>query len=129
MSNAFEQDLAKVGKVAVGIVDGEYILDGVKYLGKAAAVFATAIKDQPALKTALTTVAKDGAKIVGELGSVIAEKGINWTDDQALVSQVTAFLVSDLNGMLFPLIEKIFGELKTDVVATPAAPAPTTTVA
>jgi hypothetical protein len=114
MSNTFEKDLAKVGHVALNVVDGHYIADALTYTEKAAAVLATAITDQPELKSTLTTLVTKVEAIGADLVVDATGKGLNLASDAATVAAVED-LLSWSKATLVPLIESIWGQLTTDV--------------
>jgi hypothetical protein len=116
MSNKFEQDLAKVGHVALGVVDGKYIADALTWTEKAAAVIATAIADQPELKATLTTLVQKAEAIGADAVSDVAGKGLDLTADAKTVADFEAFLTW-IKATLVPQIESIYGQITTDVTA------------
>lgn len=112
--NPVVKGLQTAGKDVLKVIESPVTL-----LIKAEKVLETAIKDQPALKDAVTTAVKDGVSIASDLAGVIASKGVNWIADETLVAQVESFFTNDLLGKLVPVVEQVYGELKGDIEPTP----------
>ena len=115
MSNAFTNDLHKVGHIALETIESPAKL--VSDLCKAETVLSTVIHEQGNLKTTLTSVVKDGVKLSAEIALVVASKGSNWIADAALVEAVKQFFLNDIQGQLVPEFDLVYGEIKTDVEA------------
>lgn len=98
---------------------GEDILHGVeqpfKLIARAERVLATAIKNQPELKDAITTLVSKCEVIGADTMRDIGERGLNLADDLA-TAQAIAALGEFLKSTFVPLVEKLYGEIKTDVV-------------
>lgn len=110
MSNKFVEGLETVGKDIVKAVEAPVVL-----LVKAEKVIETAIKDQPALKSAVTTVVKDAVAISAKVAAVVGEKGLNLADDEALLEEIKQFFLADIETGLIPVVEKVYGEVKADL--------------
>lgn len=87
-----------------------------KFIGKAAAVISTAIKDQPEIKNAVTVLVEKCDAIGADTMIDVAERGLNLIDDAATVRAV-ADLGEYLKSTFIPLVEKLYGEIKTDVTS------------
>lgn len=124
--NTVAQDLQKAGQVALSIVDGKYVVEGLADLSKAATVISTVIAEHTELQKTLTTVVSDGAALALAIGKVIVEKGTSWSDDAQLIAAMKDFFTTDINTILLPEFVKVFGELKADI--DPKATTVTTTV-
>ena len=81
MSNGIET----VGKKILG-----YLEAPIKFLVKAEKVLATAIKDQPELKSVITDVVTKAEGLAGDIAAAAASKGLNWIADAKLVADVQA---------------------------------------
>jgi hypothetical protein len=81
---------------------------------KAEKVLATAIADQPELKTVLTTIVTK-AEAIGTAGVAAAGgAGLNLTADAAVLADAEDFFVY-VKTTVVPLIESIYGEVKADI--------------
>jgi len=84
---------------------------------KAEKVLATAIKDQPQLKTVLTALIKQ-AESIGTAGIAAAGgSGLNLTADATVLADAEAFFAY-VKSNVVPLVESIYGEVKADVTGT-----------
>ena len=124
MSNVFQE----IGHgIKVAAVDTEHaIVKVVEFLPKAAAVIATAIKDQPEVKAALTNLVEQASTVIGDVGTDVASKGVNLVEDAKTLADAEAFF-SWFKTSFIPIVEQVYSTLKADVDPTPApaAPAPT----
>jgi hypothetical protein len=112
--NKFEAAVEDAGKVALNVVDGKYIDEAITWTEKAASVLATAIKDQPALKTALTTLVTKAEAIGADAVTDAAGKGLDLASDAKTLADVEA-LFAWIMSTLVPLIESVYAEVETDV--------------
>lgn len=120
-------EIEKIGDDVVHGVD-TVAKDIGKVLGiveKTAKVADAFIKDEATLKPAITQTLEAAADIMGEIAKVVAEKGISWTDDAALVSQVETFFKTTVEGILVPAVEKAYEDISAAAGASPAPPAAT----
>jgi hypothetical protein len=120
MISKIESTLADVGHVALNVVDGHYIAEALTFTDKAASVLATAIKDQPELKTALTTLVTKAEAIGADAATDVAGKGLDLVSDAKTLADVEA-LFGWIMATLVPLVESVYDEVKTDVTTAPAA--------
>ena len=107
--------LENVGKDVVKGVEAPF-----KWIGKAEKVLATAIKDQPELRTTVITLVQKAEAITASGVKDVGEKGLNLQDDAATLALVEDFF-SYFQQTLVPIVEKVYAEVKTDV-ASPVAP-------
>jgi hypothetical protein len=112
MSNVFEE-------VGHGLkVAGEAVLQGVEYpiefLVKAEHVLADAIKEQPAVKSAVIDLVQKAESVIGDVTLATAEKGVNLADDAKALADAEQFF-SWFKTNFIPLMSKLYGELKEDV--------------
>jgi hypothetical protein len=112
MSNPIE----KIGHdIKVAAVDTAHaVVKVVEFLPKAEQVIATAIKDQPQIKTAVLSLVSQATNIVGDVATDAADKGINLTADAATLAAAEAFFAY-FKATFVPLVEQVYGEIKTDV--------------
>lgn len=119
MSNEFEKVAGAVGHA---IKEGaEAVVDGIespfKFIVKADHVMQTIIKDEPELKTLLTTMVQKSEELESTVIKAVEDKGLNWQEDADTVTAVRAYF-SWFKGSVVPEIEKVYTELK----AEPAEP-------
>ena len=113
MTNVVE----KVGEAVVkaGKVVAEDLGKVFGVADKIVKVLGTMVKDEAALKPALIAATEQAAAIAASMAKVEAEKGLNWTDDAALLSQVETYFKTTIEGVLVPAVEKVYGDLKVAV--------------
>jgi hypothetical protein len=93
-----------------------------EHLDKAIAVLATALKDEPALKTAVLELVQAAGKVIADVGGDVASKGINLSEDIQTVTDVKAFFTY-FEDTFLPECEAVVKEIKSDVATPAAAPA------
>lgn len=126
MANDFEEVVDKVGE---GIKDGaEAVVHAVeKVVGivdKTDKVLHTVVLDSSELKDPLIQVGKAAVALQGEFAAVIAAKGADWPLDEDLVVKIKAFFETDVEAIFIPAVEKVYGDIETDLDASsPASPA------
>jgi flagellar hook assembly protein FlgD len=116
MSNPLEAIGHGVKVAAEDVVKG--VADAIEFLPKAEKVIATAIKDDPQVKTAVLELVKQAEAVIGDTASAAADKGINLADDAKALADAEAFFTWFKTSFV-PLVEQIYAEVKTDL-ATPA---------
>lgn len=117
-ANAFSADISNVGhKILLGLEYPE------KWVAKAISVTATAIEEEPELKTVVQNVARDGVLIAAQVAKVVAAQGRNLADDAGLLGEIQNFFLGDIGGQLVPIVEKLYGEVKVDLSSGSAKPA------
>ncbi len=85
-------------------------------------VINTLVADRTEINTMLKAVLNGALAIGGDIATAIAAKGLNWTADTALVADVEAYFKNVIEAQLIPLVEKVYEEIKVDVVTPVAAP-------
>ncbi len=120
MGNVFEaigHDV-KVGAVDVakGVEKGvEYaVIHPIEFCVKAEKVLASAIKDQPEVKNAVLALVKQASSVIADVGTDVAEKGINLQDDAKTLADAEAFF-NYFKANFIPLVESLYAEVKADV--------------
>lgn len=108
-----------VGKDIVKVIEEPF-----KFVVKAEAVIATAIKDDPEIKAVITTLVQKASEVGAAAVLAGGSKGLNLAEDSAALSQAEAFF-EWFKATVVPLVEKVYGEIKTDLT-TPAATPSTT---
>jgi hypothetical protein len=98
---------------------GEKILHGVeapfKFIVRAERVLETAIHDQPELKSTLTTLVQKCENIGVDAMRNVGERGLDLSDDLK-TAEAIADLGLFISSTLVPLVERLYGEIKTDVL-------------
>jgi hypothetical protein len=85
-------------------------------------VINTLVADRTEINTMLKAVLNGALAIDGDIATAIAAKGLNWTADTAIVADVTAFFKNVIEAQLIPLVEKVYEDIKVDVVTPPTTP-------
>lgn len=88
-------------------------------LPHAAAVLATALKDEPAIKTAVLNLIEQGAKIGADGAIDVASKGTNLVEDAATITDAESFLAY-FRGTFVPAVAALYSEVKKDLTPTTA---------
>lgn len=119
MSNIFSDighGVEVAGKdVAKGAVEvGKAVADVFEFLPKAEAVIASAIKEQPEVKTAVLDLVKQATTVIGDLATDAADKGINLTSDAKTLADAESFFAY-FKSTFIPLVEQLYGEIKSDL--------------
>jgi uncharacterized protein YbjQ (UPF0145 family) len=125
---SFKTVVSDIGKVSLNIVDGHYIAKALTFSEKAASVIATAIKDSPQLKAALTELVTKAEAIGADAVVDAAGKGINLAADAKTLADAEAFFTWIIS-TLVPLVESVYSEVKTDLTATNTTTVTVTTTA
>ena len=107
MSNVFET----IGTDVLKGVEAPF-----KFIDKAEQVLATAIKDEPELKTVITTLVQKASTIGAAVTLDVSEKGVNLIDDATTLSELKDFFTY-FNASVVPVIESVYGQVKTDVAS------------
>ena len=85
-------------------------------------VIDTLVADRTEINTMLKAVLNGALAIDGDIATAIAAKGLNWTADTAIVADVEAYFKNVIEAQLIPLVEKVYEEIKVDVVTPVVAP-------
>jgi hypothetical protein len=85
-------------------------------------VINTLAADRTKINTMLKAVLNGALAIDGDIATVIATEGLNWTADTAIVADVEAYFKNVIEAQLIPVVEKVYEDIKVDVVTTVAAP-------
>jgi len=84
---------------------------------KVISVLGTALRDEPAVKSAVVDLVKEFGTLTADGALAVAAKGADLTEDAAMVSASVQFLTY-FKDTFVPVVEKLFGEVKADIVAT-----------
>jgi hypothetical protein len=99
-------------------VAAEDVARGIEYpvvfLMKAEKVLASAIQDQPEIKTAVLQLVSQAQAVIGDTAGAVAEKGFNLSQDAKALADAEAFF-SYFKSTFIPLVEKIYSEVSTDL--------------
>jgi hypothetical protein len=99
-------------------VAAEDVAKGVAYplqfLVKAESVIASAIKDQPAVRTAVLDLINKAQVVIADGVGAAADKGMDLASDAKTLADAESFF-SYFNSAFIPLVEQIYAEVKTDV--------------
>lgn len=97
---------------------GKDIVKGVEYpiefLVKAEAVIASAIKDQPEVKTAILGLVTQAQTVIADSAGVLANKGVDFSADSKTLADAEAFFEYFKNTFI-PMVEQIYAEVKADI--------------
>jgi hypothetical protein len=85
-------------------------------------VINTLAADRTKINTMLKAVLNGALAIDGDIATVIATEGLNWTADTAIVADVEAYFKNVIEAQLIPVVEKVYEDIKVDVVTTVATP-------
>ncbi len=85
-------------------------------------VINTLVADRTEINTMLKAVLNGALAIDGDIATAIACKGLNWTADTAIVADVEAYFKNVIEAQLIPVVEKVYEDIKVDVVTTVVAP-------
>lgn len=111
---SFGTVIKDIGKVSLNIVDGHYIAEALSWTEKAAAVLGTVITEQPTLKATFTDLVSKAETIGADIAVDAAGKGLNLASDAKTLADVEDFF-KWFTATVVPLIESVYGELKTDI--------------
>jgi hypothetical protein len=118
--NEAEKILGGVEHVAEDI--GKGVAKVFTVVDKTAKVLETVVADESTFKPALIATVTGGVKIAGDIAAAVADKGLNWTEDETLVADVEAYFKTTIEAVLVPEVEKLYGDIEADLDA-PAATA------
>jgi hypothetical protein len=85
-------------------------------------VIDTLVADRTEINTVLKAVLNGALAIDGDIATAVAAKGLDWTADTAIVTDVNAYFKNVIEAQLIPLVEKIYDNIKLGVIILPAAP-------
>lgn len=110
-------------KVAVAVVRG--VEAPFKYADKVEKLLATALKDEPELKTAIVGLVQRVETVVGDASADIATKGLNLPGDIQTIRDVQSLAVY-VRDDFAPVVSKVWGDVAVDLKAAevPAVPSP-----
>ncbi len=86
----------------------------ITFLVRAEKVIASAIKDQPDVKTAVLSLVKQAEAVIGDVATAGAEKGVNLADDAKALADAEVFF-EYFKSTFVPLVEKVYTEIAADV--------------
>jgi hypothetical protein len=105
---------------------GKDILHGIEYpfvhTAKCIALLNTALKDSPAVKQEVIAMIQQAESVIKDVGTDVAEKGVNIPADLQTLTDVKTFLTYFV-GTFVPNMEAIYGEVKTDLNVPDSTPA------
>lgn len=97
---------------------GKDILHGIEfpfvYTAKAIKVLDSAIKNQPAIKSAVVDLIKQAETVISDVAKDAAEKGLVLTDDAKTLADAEAFFVY-FRDEFCPLVAKVYTEVAADL--------------
>jgi len=89
------------------------LVDVVSFLPHVSAVLASAIKNEPSIKTALIQLIKQASVVIADTGLAAAGKGINLTADAKTLADAELFF-SYFKDSFIPLIEQVYSDIHAD---------------
>jgi hypothetical protein len=99
-------------------VAGEDVVKAVEYpvefLVKAEKVIASAIQDQPEIKTAVLSLIKQAQTVIADTVGATAEKGIDLAADAKALADAEAFF-GYFKSTFIPLVEEVYTEVAADI--------------
>jgi hypothetical protein len=106
-------------KIEAGVVTvAKDIAYGVEYpvefLTKAEKIIASAIKDQPEIKTAVLNLVKQAQTVIADSVSVAAGKGIDLVADAKALADAETFF-GYFKSTFIPLVEQVYAEVAADL--------------
>lgn len=112
MSNPFEEIGHGIKVTAVDVAKGiEY---PISFLVKAESVIASAIKDQPEIKSAVISLITQAEAVIGDVATASAAKGINLASDAKALADAETFF-NYFKSTFIPLVEAVYKEVSADV--------------
>jgi hypothetical protein len=90
------------------------VVAGVSFLPRAVKLIDTAIRDQPALKTAVLKLIAEGATAVKDSEAAIAAGGMNLASDALVAEDALAFF-NYFKSEFVPQVELIYREVQADL--------------
>ena len=109
--NKFEAGLQKAGKGVLTALESPVKLE--QFLARGVKVLEDAVTAEPEVKTVLSEIVSQSVAIGAAAGTDVAEKGLNVVDDFATLQKIEAF-AKYVETTVVPLVEKLYGEVKTD---------------
>jgi len=101
--------------IKVAAIDTEHaVVAAVQFLPKAAAVIASAITDQPEVKSAVLGLVQRAETVVGDVTGAAVDKGINLAEDAKALADAEVFFTW-FKSSFVPVIEQVYAEVKTDI--------------
>jgi len=85
-------------------------------------VIDTLVADRTEINITLKAVLNGALAINGDLATAITAKGLNWTADTALIADIEAYFKNVIEAQLIPVVEKVYADIKVDVVTPVAVP-------
>lgn len=115
MSNVFQE----VGHgLKVAAVDTEHaVIKAVDFLPHAAEVLATAIKDEPEVKTLVTQLVEQATSVLTAGTAAVTYKGIDLVADAATLAAAESFFAW-IKSTFIPEVEVIYTQIKVDVASS-----------
>ena len=107
--NKFEKVAETVGKDILKVIEFPFV-----ELPHIVKVLDTIIKDTPEVKADLTVFVQKANQVLIDTNAVINEHGLVFSDDAKALIQVKD-LLTYFSTTLLPVIEKVYGELETDI--------------
>lgn len=86
----------------------------ISFIVKTEKVIASAIKYDTSLRAEIISLITSAEKVVGDLSTVVSEKGFNLAHDSQALADAEAFFLEFKNKFI-PLVEEAYSELKDDV--------------
>ena len=116
MSNPIAHAAEVVGHdLKIAVIDTEHaIIKTVEFLPHAVKLLNTAIHDQPRVKEAVIDLIKQAGVVTGDVTIDVTDKGINLVADLKTLQDIVAFF-DYFKATWVPLIEQLYGEVKTDL--------------
>lgn len=108
--------LAAVGHgIKVAAVDVAHGIEyPISFLLKAESVIASAIKDQPEIKSAVISLIAQAEAVIGDVATASAAKGINLASDAKALADAESFF-EYFKSTFIPLVESVYAEVAADV--------------
>ena len=101
-----------VGKVVVKGVDVA-IVQPIEFAVKAEKVIATAVKDQPIVKAAITELVKQATTVVNDFKTDVSDGFINLRADEKTLKDAEAFF-NWFKSTFIPQMEQVYGDISAD---------------
>jgi hypothetical protein len=112
MSNPITTVGHDIKTVAVDVA--HVAVDVVEFLPKAASVIASAIKDEPTVRTAVLDLVKNASAVLASGTVAVTDKGVNLVADASVLAAAEAFF-GYFKTTFVPLVEQLYGEVVADV--------------
>lgn len=99
----------------VAAVDTEHAaVKIVDFLPHAAEVLATAIRDQPQVKTLILDLIKQASSVIANATTAVTDRGVNLAADASTLASAEAFF-GWLKTAFVPAVEAIYTEIAADI--------------